>query len=104
LNIAKPVIPPGPHQILCRVEAVGLCFSDLKLLKQFSSHARDKIMEAFNYTSIMAPVPDLVAASVQNAAKGGMINIFAGIPEVAEYLNNGLWTSKAEKKLLEKCQ
>jgi len=26
--------------MLCRVEAVGLCFSDLKLLKQFSSHVR----------------------------------------------------------------
>jgi len=40
LNTAKPVTPPGPHQILCRVEAVGLCFSDLKLLKQFNTHAR----------------------------------------------------------------
>jgi len=40
LNSRKPVSAPGPYQILCRVEAVGLCFSDLKLLKQFSSHAR----------------------------------------------------------------
>ena len=40
LNTEKPVTPPGPHQILCRVEAVGLCFSDLKLLKQFNTHAR----------------------------------------------------------------
>jgi L-sorbose 1-phosphate reductase len=40
LNPAKPVPHPGPHQIVVRVEAVGLCFSDLKLLKQFSSHAR----------------------------------------------------------------
>ena len=39
-NPAKPVPRPGPHQILARVEAVGLCFSDLKLLKQFSRHAR----------------------------------------------------------------
>ncbi len=40
LDISKEVIPPGRHQILCRVEAVGLCFSDLKLLKQFSLHVR----------------------------------------------------------------
>jgi len=36
----KPVVEPGPHQVLCRVVVVGLCFSDIKLLKQFSDHAR----------------------------------------------------------------
>ena len=40
LNAAKEVFPPGPYQILAKVECVGLCFSDLKLLKQFSAHAR----------------------------------------------------------------
>jgi threonine dehydrogenase-like Zn-dependent dehydrogenase len=40
LNRAKAVPSPGPYQILARVEAVGLCFSDLKLLKQFDSHPR----------------------------------------------------------------
>jgi L-sorbose 1-phosphate reductase len=40
LNPAKPVTQPGPHEILIRIEACGLCFSDLKLLKQFSAHAR----------------------------------------------------------------
>ena len=40
LNKAKPVTPPGPTQVLARIEAVGLCFSDLKLLKQFAKHAR----------------------------------------------------------------
>ena len=35
LNTAKEVLRPGPHQILAKVECVGLCFSDLKLLKQF---------------------------------------------------------------------
>jgi threonine dehydrogenase-like Zn-dependent dehydrogenase len=40
LNKSKPLTAPGPHQIVCRVEAVGLCFSDLKLLKQFSAHPR----------------------------------------------------------------
>lgn len=40
LNPAAPVVAPGPRQILARVEAVGLCFSDLKLVKQFAAHPR----------------------------------------------------------------
>ena len=40
LDPLKPVPTPGPHEVLVKVEAVGLCFSDLKLLKQFDKHAR----------------------------------------------------------------
>ncbi len=40
LNKSKEVAPPGRHQVVCRIEAVGLCFSDLKLLKQFAAHPR----------------------------------------------------------------
>lgn len=40
LNSHKEIFQPGPRQILIKVEAVGLCFSDLKLLKQFSAHPR----------------------------------------------------------------
>ncbi len=40
INRKKPVITPTGHQVLAKVEACGLCFSDLKLLKQFSDHAR----------------------------------------------------------------
>ncbi|MDY6913546.1 MAG: alcohol dehydrogenase catalytic domain-containing protein [Planctomycetota bacterium] len=40
LNTHKPVPRPKGRQILLRVEAVGLCFSDLKLLKLFSAHPR----------------------------------------------------------------
>lgn len=40
LNTAKPVPRPGPYQVLVRVEAVGLCFSDMKVLKQFDQHPR----------------------------------------------------------------
>ncbi|MBA7688328.1 hypothetical protein ES703_96807 [subsurface metagenome] len=42
--------------------------------------AREKVAGPFDYTVLMAPVPDLVAASVRSAAKRGIINIFAGIP------------------------
>ncbi len=49
LNTSKPVFDPGDYQMLCKVEAVGLCFSDLKLLKQFSSHVRKgKITEGID--------------------------------------------------------
>ena len=40
INTEKEVFQPGPYQVLARVEAVGLCFSDLKLLKQFDKHVR----------------------------------------------------------------
>ncbi len=40
LSERKPVWRPGPRQFLCKVDVVGLCFSDLKLLKQFSKHVR----------------------------------------------------------------
>ncbi len=40
LNRNKPTPQPGPTQILARVECVGLCFSDMKLLHQFQGHPR----------------------------------------------------------------
>ena len=60
LNKSKKVFPPGRHQILCRVEAVGLCFSDLKLLKQFSSHVRkSKIVSGIDL-KILREIPSYV--------------------------------------------
>ena len=46
INETKAVFEPGPDQVLGRVEVVGLCFSDLKLLKQFSGHARKSSITA----------------------------------------------------------
>ncbi|MGB9596791.1 MAG: alcohol dehydrogenase, partial [Candidatus Poribacteria bacterium] len=40
LNTEKEVHKPGPHQILAKVESVGLCFSDMKLLHAFTEHPR----------------------------------------------------------------
>jgi len=40
LNSDKAVHQPNDYQILCKVVVVGLCYSDLKLLKQFSGHVR----------------------------------------------------------------
>jgi threonine dehydrogenase-like Zn-dependent dehydrogenase len=46
INEQKPVFDPGAHQVLGKVEVCGLCFSDLKLLKQFSAHARKSEVKA----------------------------------------------------------
>ena len=40
LNTEKPIPTARPYQMVAQIEAVGLCFSDLKLLKQFDTHAR----------------------------------------------------------------
>ena len=40
VNTAKPVDRVGPHQLLLKVEACGICFSDTKLLHQFDNHPR----------------------------------------------------------------
>ncbi len=62
LNPAKPVPEPGPHQILAKVEVTGLCFSDLKLLKQFNGHVRKSgittILDEPTLQSIPSYVPD----------------------------------------------
>jgi len=60
LNPAKPVPVPGPHQILCRVEAVGLCFSDLKLLQRFSDHPRKKEIISGIDLHILKEIPSYV--------------------------------------------
>lgn len=60
LDTSKEVIPPGRHQILCRVEAVGLCFSDLKLLKQFSSHVRKGEITSGIDPQVLKEIPSYV--------------------------------------------
>jgi threonine dehydrogenase-like Zn-dependent dehydrogenase len=60
LNKTKEVFRPGRYQLLCRVEAVGLCFSDLKLLKQFSSHVRKSQIVSGIDLEIMERIPSYV--------------------------------------------
>lgn len=57
LNRCKEVFPPGPYQILARVEAVCLCFSDLKLLKQFDGHVRKGEVVSGIDKKILSEVP-----------------------------------------------
>jgi len=60
LNKSKEVFRPGPHQILGRVEVVGLCFSDLKLLKQFSSHVRKSEIVSGIDAEVLRQIPSYV--------------------------------------------
>ena len=60
VNDSKPVFNPGPHQVLCRVEVCGLCFSDLKLLKQFSGHARKSEVKTGLTPAALAEMPQYV--------------------------------------------
>lgn len=54
LNTNKAVTKPGPYQILLKIKAVGLCFSDLKLLKQFSDHPRKgEILDGLDSNTLM---------------------------------------------------
>jgi threonine dehydrogenase-like Zn-dependent dehydrogenase len=64
LNREKSVPTPGPHEILAKVEAVGLCFSDLKLLKQFHDHVRK--------SEIIAGIEKSVLAGIQGYVPGNL--------------------------------
>jgi len=59
-NGDKSVHTPGDYQILAEVEAVGLCFSDLKLLKQFSDHARKSEIISGIDKSVLKEIPSYV--------------------------------------------
>ncbi|MGD0388508.1 MAG: alcohol dehydrogenase catalytic domain-containing protein [Tepidisphaeraceae bacterium] len=60
LNDAKEVFRPGPYQILAKVQCVGLCFSDLKLLKQFSAHARKSEITGGLSREVLKDIPSYV--------------------------------------------
>ena len=57
LNKEKQMHMPGPYQVLCKVEAVGLCFSDLKLLKQYSEHGRKGYIQSGIDPAILDEIP-----------------------------------------------
>ncbi len=63
LNTSKPVPTPGPFQLLCRVEAVGLCFSDMKLLHQFDTHVRKAEVVSGIDTQLLTSLPGYVPGS-----------------------------------------
>lgn len=63
INPAKEVFRPGPHQVLAKIECVGLCFSDLKLLKQFDQHARKGEVVRGLGPDVLKEIPSYVPGS-----------------------------------------
>ncbi len=59
-NRAKAVHIPGPTQLLLRVEAVGICFSDTKLLHAFTGHLRKAEVTAGLAPAELAGIPSYV--------------------------------------------
>ncbi|MDD2763171.1 MAG: alcohol dehydrogenase catalytic domain-containing protein [Opitutaceae bacterium] len=86
LNPNKPVPIPGPRQVLCRVEVCGLCFSDLKLLKQFSGHARKSEVKAGIDPQALREMPHYVPGD-KPVVPGHetVVRIAAVGPQVARY-------------------
>ena len=60
LNAAKPVHAPNDYQIVGRIEVTGLCFSDLKLLKQFSGHVRKSDVLTGVDRTVLPDIPSYV--------------------------------------------
>lgn len=60
LTTDKPVSKPGPYHILAKTEAVGLCFSDMKLLKQFDQHVRKAAVVGGIEEWILKEIPSYV--------------------------------------------
>ena len=59
-NREKAVPRPGPHQLLVRMEAVGICFSDTKLLHAFASHPRKSEVRSGLDADVLAEIPSYV--------------------------------------------
>ncbi|HMT87006.1 MAG TPA: alcohol dehydrogenase catalytic domain-containing protein [Arachnia sp.] len=64
INPAKPMYEVGPHQLLLKTEAVGICFSDTKLLHQFDSHARKSDVLAGLTPEQLAEIPSYQPGSL----------------------------------------
>jgi len=60
LNESKRVFAPRSRQVLCQVEAVGLCFSDLKLVHQFASHPRKSEIISGIDQEVLKEIPSYV--------------------------------------------
>ncbi len=60
LNPAKPVPSVGPTQVLLKVEAVGICFSDTKLLHAFTAHPRKGAVQSGISPEVLADIPSYV--------------------------------------------
>jgi len=88
-NRYKAVYEPGRRQILCRVEAVGLCFSDLKLLKQFSAHARKTKIISGIESEILKEIPSYVPGDAPTVPGHEAVVRIAAVGEGVERFKAG---------------
>jgi len=65
-----PVPPCGPDQVLARVDACGLCFSDLKIIKQGGDHPRLYHRDLAKEPIIMGHEVALTVLEVGQSVKG----------------------------------
>jgi threonine dehydrogenase-like Zn-dependent dehydrogenase len=100
-NNHKKVTAPGPHQILCRVEAVGLCFSDLKLLKQFSSHVRKGNVISGIEQSVLNEIPSYVPAETPTVpGHEAVVEVASVGPEVQNFKKGEHYLVQADYRWL----
>jgi threonine dehydrogenase-like Zn-dependent dehydrogenase len=64
LNPAKPVPEVLPTQVLVKVQAVGICFSDTKLLHTFTAHPRKGPILSGIDPAVLAEIPSYVPGDV----------------------------------------
>ncbi len=101
LNAAAPVHAPGPHQVLCRVEAVGLCFSDLKLVKQFSAHPRKSEVVSGVDPEVLARLPSYVPGERPTVpGHEAVVRVVAVGDEVAAYTPGERYLVQADYRWL----
>jgi len=101
LNRCKEVVEPGPRQILCRVEAVGLCFSDLKLLKQFSRHVRKGEIVSGIDRAVLGEVSSYVPGVAPTVpGHEAVVRIEAVGPEVQGFVPGGRYLVQTDYRWL----
>ncbi|MHC4424453.1 MAG: alcohol dehydrogenase catalytic domain-containing protein, partial [Planctomycetota bacterium] len=101
LNTSKEVVLPGRCQILCRVEVVGLCFSDLKLLKQFSSHVRKGKIVSGIEQNILSQIPSYVPGDAPTVpGHETVVRIAAVGPDVQNFKPGGRYLVQTDYRWL----
>ena len=79
-------------------QKVGSLAKDRGVTFKLVNTKETPLTELFTYVALMAPVPALVTQAVKDSDKGGIINIFAGIPagtrtdiDLDAYVARQLW-------------
>ena len=74
---------PGPTQLVVKVEAVGICFSDTKLLKAFSTHLRKAEISGGIDRATLAEIPSYVPGELPlvpgHEVAGRIVAVGAGV-------------------------